>query len=151
MCSAPPGVTVDVSRNRYADGDGVPLIVTEGALSYPSVAAVTYAGDGGEEEMHLFFTMAWFDLGSWAWAHYIAEWGTKGVFTVRSTTFAHDERRRPPNDTSARSIFRSYADEVPFKRIFLISRKRGRQRNRRVGRNNGCWLGGAYVFGSFKC
>lgn len=118
-CLAPPCVTVDVSRNRYADGDGVPLIVTEGTFSYPSVAAVTYAGDGGEEEMHLFFTLAWFDLGSWAWAHYIAEWGTKGVFTVRSTAFAHGERRRPLNDTSTRSPFPSYADadEVPFKSI----------------------------------
>lgn len=58
------------------------MVVTEGGIIYPSAAAVTYEGDSGEEEMHIFFTMAWFDLGSWAWGHYVFEWGTKGVFAV---------------------------------------------------------------------
>lgn len=51
-----------------------------------SVAAATYTGDDGEEEMHVFFAMGSFDVGSWAWAHYIAEWGTKGVFAVSEKT-----------------------------------------------------------------
>lgn len=45
---------------------------------------MTYNGVDGDEEMHVFFAMAWFDMGSWAWAHYIMEWGTKGVFAVRA-------------------------------------------------------------------
>lgn len=44
---------------------------------------MTYNGTGGLEEMHVFFALAWFDLGSWAWMHYVNEWGTKGVFMVR--------------------------------------------------------------------
>ncbi|CAM9922367.1 unnamed protein product, partial [Scytosiphon promiscuus] len=53
---------------------------TEYNVTYPSAAVVTYSGEGGEEEMHVFFNLAWFDVGSWAWAHYINEWGTKGIF-----------------------------------------------------------------------
>lgn len=41
-----------------------------------------HAGNDGSEEMHLFFNIAWFDAGSWAWAHYLNEWCTKGVFQV---------------------------------------------------------------------
>lgn len=37
----------------------------------------------GLEELHVFFSIGWFDLGSWAWAHHIVEWATKGVFLVR--------------------------------------------------------------------
>lgn len=33
--------------------------------------------------MHIFFGLAWFDMGSWGWGHYIAEWGTKGIFQVQ--------------------------------------------------------------------
>lgn len=66
------------------------MIVTEewqtdrasGSNDYVSAAAVTYIGENGEEEMHVFFAMGWFDVGSWAWAHYIAEWATKGIFAV---------------------------------------------------------------------
>lgn len=61
----------------YDAGDG-----TTTDTDYPSAAAVTYKGPGGEEEMHVFFKLAWFDLGSWAWAHYITEWATKGIFQV---------------------------------------------------------------------
>lgn len=32
------------------------------------------------EELHVFFSIGWFDLGSWAWVHHIVEWATKGVF-----------------------------------------------------------------------
>lgn len=46
------------------------------------MAAVVYAGEDGSEEMHVFFAMGWFDMESWAWAHYIVEWGTQGVFQV---------------------------------------------------------------------
>lgn len=49
----------------------------------PNAAILTYTGDDGEDEMHVFFPIAWFDAGSWAWAHYFHEWATKGVFMVR--------------------------------------------------------------------
>lgn len=57
-------------------------MVTESGIDYPTAAVVTYAGGSGEEEMHVFFSMAWWNLDSWAWGHYIAEWGTKGIFAV---------------------------------------------------------------------
>lgn len=47
-----------------------------------SVAAVVYTGEDESEEMHVFFAMGWFDMESWAWGHYIVEWGTQGVFQV---------------------------------------------------------------------
>eukprot|EP00904_Undaria_pinnatifida_P003101 jgi/Undpi1/12792/HiC_scaffold_7.g02459.m1 len=62
---------------RYATQAGATLTTTEG---YPSAGIMTYLGDDDLEEMHIFFSMAWFDLGSWAWMHYVNEWGTKGVF-----------------------------------------------------------------------
>lgn len=62
---------------NYADSNGSVLL---SALSYPSVAAMTYVSTSGYEEMHVFFSMAWFDVGSWAWGHYFVEWGTKGIF-----------------------------------------------------------------------
>ena len=43
---------------------------------------VEYIGDDGLEEMHVFLGLGWFDQGSWAWAHFIAEWGTRGIFQV---------------------------------------------------------------------
>ena len=52
------------------------------SLSFPSVAAMAYASNDGYEELHLFFSVAWFDIGSWAWGHFFVEWGTKGVFQV---------------------------------------------------------------------
>lgn len=67
---------------RYADADGNVLAASDSYGEYPSVAACTYRGVDGEEEMFLFFALAWFDEGSLAWAHYIAEWGTKGIFAV---------------------------------------------------------------------
>ena len=75
---------------RYGDAAGESITVTEawktanasGSNEYQSAAAVTYVGENGEEEMHVFFAMGWFDVGSWAWAHYIAEWATKGIFAV---------------------------------------------------------------------
>lgn len=70
------------SDARYADSDGNPLVAVDGSTSFPSVAACTLTGVGGDESMFVFFSLAWFDIGSWAWAHYIAEWGTKGVFAV---------------------------------------------------------------------
>lgn len=68
--------------DRYADASGNSLAAADDYGTYPSVAACTYLGNDGEEEMYIFFSLAWFDLGSWAWAHYIAEWGTKGIFAV---------------------------------------------------------------------
>ena len=66
-------------QQRYATKEGVPLTTVEG---FPSAGIMTYRGTDGLEEMHVFFAMAWFDLGSWAWMHYINEWGTKGIFMV---------------------------------------------------------------------
>lgn len=56
-----------------------------------------HAGDDGSEELHLFFNIAWFDAGSWAWAHYLNEWCTKGVFQVsfREIIFAELPYPRP--------------------------------------------------------
>ena len=56
---------------------------------------MTYLGPDGLEEMHVFFALAWFDLGSWAWMHYINEWGTKGIFMVSWIS-------RPPSDGEER-------------------------------------------------
>ena len=60
-----------------ASGANVPS-----SLSLPSVAAMSYLSGDGYEELHLFFSVAWFDIGSWAWGHFFVEWGTKGVFQV---------------------------------------------------------------------
>lgn len=73
---------IPAPRLRYADEAGTPLVVEENGVTYPSAAIVSWSGTDGLEEMHVFFAMAWFDVGSWAWAHYIAEWGTKGIFAV---------------------------------------------------------------------
>ncbi|CBN75521.1 conserved unknown protein [Ectocarpus siliculosus] len=62
---------------EYVDDSGANV---PSSLSFPSVAAMAYASDDGYEELHLFFSVAWFDTGSWAWAHFFIEWGTKGVF-----------------------------------------------------------------------
>lgn len=66
---------------RYADASGtvIPGIFFTGAQN---AAIVEYIGTDGLEEMHVFLGLAWFDTGSWAWAHFIAEWGTKGIFQV---------------------------------------------------------------------
>lgn len=67
---------------RYANADGTVITPT---TPYPENVAITeYIGADGLEEMHVFIGLAWFDMGSWAWAHYIAEWGTKGIFQVGS-------------------------------------------------------------------
>ena len=78
--------------NSYTDAEGTTLALNitynegednEYVHSYPSAAAVTYTNEAGLEEMHMFFHMAWFDTGSWAWGHYVVEWATKGVFQVK--------------------------------------------------------------------
>lgn len=72
-CSAP-------SDDRYADETGTSIVTGDGVIN---TAVLTYTGADGSEEMHIFFPLAWFDAGSWAWAHYLNEWATKGVFMVR--------------------------------------------------------------------
>ena len=66
--------------HRYASEDGTPITSGE----FDSAALVTVEGDDGSEEMYAFFPIAWFDTGSWAWAHYFNEWATKGIFMVRA-------------------------------------------------------------------
>eukprot|EP00903_Cladosiphon_okamuranus_P021170 g19446.t1 len=74
---APTGNGTSAVIAEYVDtgGSNVPS-----SLSFPSVAAMSYTSDDGYEELHLFFSIAWFDLGSWAWAHFFVEWGTRGIF-----------------------------------------------------------------------
>ena len=61
----------------YVDSSGNSL---PSGAALPSVAMAQFVSDTGYEEMHVFFSIGWFDLGSWAVLHYLAEWGTKGVF-----------------------------------------------------------------------
>ncbi|CAM9244706.1 unnamed protein product [Choristocarpus tenellus] len=63
--------------SSYANAAGTPLL---SAQNFPSAAMVEWIGMDGLEELYIFFTMAWFDMGSWAWSHFVTEWGTKGVF-----------------------------------------------------------------------
>lgn len=68
---------------RYADESGTTLL---GPSGQTNVAIAEFIGSGdllGLEEMHIFFEIAWFDKGSWAWGQYLAEWGTRGIFQVR--------------------------------------------------------------------
>lgn len=69
-------------NRRFADQNGVSI---EAGFSndQANAAMLTYTGADGHEEMHVFFTMGWFDAGAWPWAHYLNEWATKGVFMVR--------------------------------------------------------------------
>lgn len=67
---------------RYADTNEE---IIEGENSLANAAIAEYIGTGdlaGLEELHVFFDIAWFDMGSWGWAHFIAEWGTRGIFQV---------------------------------------------------------------------
>lgn len=67
---------------RYADESGTTLLGPDGQTN---VAIAEYIGSGdllGLEELHIFFEIAWFDKGSWAWGQYLAEWGTRGIFQV---------------------------------------------------------------------
>ncbi|CAM9155683.1 unnamed protein product [Discosporangium mesarthrocarpum] len=62
---------------EYVDETGAPLLSN---FVLPSASIVEWIGDDGLEELHVFFSVAWFDTGSWAWVHYINEWATRGVF-----------------------------------------------------------------------
>lgn len=67
---------------RFADDNGDPIVAGFSA-DQANAAMMTYTGVDGHEEVHVFFTMGWFDTGAWPWAHYLNEWATKGVFMVR--------------------------------------------------------------------
>ena len=71
------------SVDRYADESGT-VIPGEFFTGAENAGIVEYIGADGLEEMHVFLGLAWFDQGSWAWAHFIAEWGTRGIFQVRA-------------------------------------------------------------------
>ncbi|CAM9818998.1 unnamed protein product [Scytosiphon promiscuus] len=78
VTALPTGVSI---LANYASEDGTILLGTTTAFEgAQSVAIAEYIGTDGLEEMHVFINLAWFDVGSWAWAHFIAEWGTKGIF-----------------------------------------------------------------------
>ncbi|CAN0428257.1 unnamed protein product [Pylaiella littoralis] len=64
---------------EYADETGTPIIAGFSG-DQTNAAMLSYTGTDGHEELHVFFTMGWFDAGSWAWAHYVHEWATKGIF-----------------------------------------------------------------------
>lgn len=71
---------------RYADENGDVIAgVLAGVTNPESAAIVEYIGTDGLEEMHVFISLAWFDTGSWAWGHFISEWGTRGIFQARAT------------------------------------------------------------------
>lgn len=88
MCALFPSV---LPNRSLVDADGQSITETDGiwdpssSMETPgaSMAAVTFKGEDGSEEMHVFFAMAWFHMESWAWAHYLMEWATQGVFQVR--------------------------------------------------------------------
>ena len=61
---------VDANGNNVAGGP---------ENAFPNVAMMAYESDSGYEELHVFYNLAWFDIGSLAWGHYIVEWGTKGI------------------------------------------------------------------------
>ncbi|CAM9308757.1 unnamed protein product [Choristocarpus tenellus] len=65
---------------RHADGEGNELTYNVDGVNYPLVSAVEWIGEDGLEELHLWFAMGWFDMGSWGWGNYITDWGTKGIF-----------------------------------------------------------------------
>ncbi|CAM9431671.1 unnamed protein product, partial [Hapterophycus canaliculatus] len=76
--SLPTGVSI---LANYVSEDGDILLGTTNAFDgAQSVGIAEYLGSDGLEEMHIFLGLAWFDVGSWAWAHYVAEWGTRGIF-----------------------------------------------------------------------
>ncbi|CAM9973823.1 unnamed protein product, partial [Pylaiella littoralis] len=64
---------------QYTDESGAVLPGFSFAGS-ESVGIAEYIGADGLEEMHVFLGLGWFDVSSWAWAHFIVEWGTKGIF-----------------------------------------------------------------------
>ena len=70
---------IDTVVAEYVDDNGDNTLSSTDP-PFPSVAAIEYVSDDGYEEIHYFFSMAWFDLGSLAWIHHAVEWGTKGVF-----------------------------------------------------------------------
>lgn len=77
-----PLVALEPNRiDSYADASGNLLTGAGGS----SVGIAEYIGPDGLEELHCFLGLGWFDTGSWAWGHYIAEWGTKGIFQVSVT------------------------------------------------------------------
>ncbi|CAM9194686.1 unnamed protein product, partial [Choristocarpus tenellus] len=69
------GTAVILASYASASGD-----LLDSGEAYPSAAAVEWIGSDGLEELHVFFSIAWFDMGSWAWANFFAEWATRGVF-----------------------------------------------------------------------
>ncbi len=71
-----------VFLGRYADASGTVIGGTT-FTGAQNAAIVEYIGADGLEEMHIFISLAWFDAGSWAWAHFITEWGTRGIFQVK--------------------------------------------------------------------
>ena len=63
---------------EYVD-DGGNNVVGGPDGSYANAAMIAYKSEDGYEELHVFFNLAWFDIGSLAWGHYLVEWGTRGV------------------------------------------------------------------------
>ncbi|CAN0214942.1 unnamed protein product, partial [Scytosiphon promiscuus] len=64
---------------EFADDSGTPIIAGSSS-DQENAAMLSYTGDDGHEELHIFFTIGWFDAGAWPWAHYFNEWATKGIF-----------------------------------------------------------------------
>lgn len=98
----PPALRMQMSRRTlilagsYTDASG--NLLTGASSDLSSVGIAVYTGADGLEEMHCFLGLGWFDTGSWAWGHYIAEWGTKGVFQVSAADSAHNTFRYATGD-----------------------------------------------------
>ncbi|CAM9564780.1 unnamed protein product [Pylaiella littoralis] len=78
IVDATPAAGVEVLA-EYADSTGTAYLSGDGG-DQTNAAMLSYAGTDGSEEMHVFFTLGWFDAGSWPWIHYLHEWATKGIF-----------------------------------------------------------------------
>ncbi|CAM9641494.1 unnamed protein product, partial [Ectocarpus fasciculatus] len=64
---------------QYVDSDSKPYLSGD-AGDQENAAMLSYTGADGHEELHVFFSMGWFDAGAWPWAHFFNEWATKGIF-----------------------------------------------------------------------
>eukprot|EP00903_Cladosiphon_okamuranus_P014195 g13189.t1 len=63
----------------FADESSTPIL-SGLAGNQQNAAMLSYTGADGHEEMHVFFSMASFDVAGWPWAHYLHEWASKGIF-----------------------------------------------------------------------
>ncbi|CAM9255227.1 unnamed protein product [Ectocarpus sp. 13 AM-2016] len=81
-----PGDGIEVLA-EYVDSDSEPYLYGA-AGDQENAAMLTYTGVDGNEELHVFFTISWFDADAWPWAHFYNEWATKGIFMATDRLLA---------------------------------------------------------------